>query len=134
MEKNTETHQDEHGDGKWKELHKTSTTAMKWRDKQTNVIPFLFCYLISFHYIYIYIYIYIHSVCTSVFILDYITISRSFSIFSYVVTHGTKFLKSSPHKIVFSKRITAALTFKRIKTSEKKIQHPSHGVSLGYSN
>ena len=53
----------------------------------------------------------------SVLILDYATISRSFSIFSYAVTHGTKFPKSSSYQIVFSKGITALLTFRRVKTS-----------------
>ena len=38
---------------------------------------------------------------------NYVTISASFGVFIYAATHGTKFPKSSPHKIVFSKRMTA---------------------------
>ena len=44
--------------------------------------------------------------------MNYATISRNFSVLTYTVTQGTKFSKSSLQKIVFSKRITALLTFK----------------------
>ena len=38
---------------------------------------------------------------------SYVTISASLDVFLYAATHGTKFTRSSPHKIVFSKRMTA---------------------------
>ena len=41
---------------------------------------------------------------------NYITISASLGVFLYAATHSTKFPKSSPHKIVFSKRMTALQT------------------------
>ena len=49
------------------------------------------------------------------FWIDYGTISRSFCVFSDAVTHGTKFAKSSPHKINFIKRITASWPSKGVK-------------------
>ena len=65
---------------------------------KAHIIPFLSCYLISFHYIY--------SVYVNVLILD--------------ILHNnfyTKVPKSSPHKIVFSRRIIALLNFTRVKIS-----------------
>ena len=42
--------------------------------------------------------------------INYVTIPRSLGVLLYVATHSTKFPKSSPHKIVFSKRMTALQT------------------------
>ena len=50
---------------------------------------------ISFHYI--------CSVRVNVLILNYATISRSFGVLLYAVTHGSKFPKSSPHKFFLAR-------------------------------
>ena len=42
--------------------------------------------------------------------INYVTIPRSLRVLLYVATHCTKFSKSSPHKIVFSQRMTAIQT------------------------
>ena len=42
--------------------------------------------------------------------INYVTFSTSLCVLSYAATHGTTFPISSPHKIVFSKRMTALQT------------------------
>ena len=64
--------------------------------------------------------LYIWSGCGNVLILDKLWNNfRSFGVFPCMVIHGTKFWKSNPHKIVFSKRITALLTFRKVKISAR---------------
>ena len=53
------------------------------------------------------------------FQINYAAISRSFGVLSYAITHDTKFPKSSPHKIVFSKTITGILAFSKVKISAR---------------
>ena len=49
IQKNPNQEADQHGEGKRRQLYKKlSTAAIKWRGKETSLIPFLF--YISFHY------------------------------------------------------------------------------------
>ena len=69
-------------------------------------MSYLFCFVISSDFI-------VHAMFARVssFKNNYVTISVvSLGVFLYTATHGTKFPKSSPHKIVFSKRMTALQT------------------------
>ena len=68
-------------------------------------MSYLFCFVISSDFI-------AHAMFARVssFKNNYVTISVSLGVLLYTATHGTKFPKSSPHKIVFSKRMTALQT------------------------
>ena len=121
----TETHQDQHGEDSQIQFQKIlPTSPMKSRHKQTNFIPFLFCYLTTFH-----------CICSdqaNILFLDKLhnNISRSLGVLPYAFTNGTKFPKSILHKIIFSKRITALLTFRKVKISARKIHLPLRGLLL----
>ena len=68
-------------------------------------MSYLFCFGISSGFI-------VHAMFAQVssFKNNYVTISASLGVFLYAATHGPKFPKSSPYKIVFSKRMTALQT------------------------
>ena len=74
---------------------KTSTAAIKWRDKQTSAIPFLLCYLITFHYI--------CSVHMSVLILDYATISKASAFFLMPSHMAPNFQKAALTKLFLAR-------------------------------
>ena len=63
---------------------------------------------------------------------NYITISASLCVFLYAALHSTKFPKSSPHKVVISKRMTALQTFRIENINAKQIQLPTHASSLSF--
>ena len=68
-------------------------------------MSYLFCFGISSGFI-------VHAMFAQIssFKNNYVTISASLGVFLFAATHGTKFPKSSPHKIVSSKRMTALQT------------------------
>ena len=68
-------------------------------------MSYLFCFVISSGFI-------VHAMFAQVssFKNNYVTISASLGVFLYTAIHGTKFPKSSPHRIVFSKRMTVLQT------------------------
>ena len=68
-------------------------------------MSYLFCFVISSGFV-------VHAMFARVssFKNNYVALSATLGVFLYTATHGTKFPKSSPHKIVFRNRMTALQT------------------------
>ena len=78
------------------------------------------------------LYMYIMFAQVSSFKNNCITISLSLGIFQYMATHDKNFPKSSPHKIVFRKKMTALQTSRLENINAKQIQLCTHASSLPF--